>query len=302
MLFIAFNFTELIYLLQIIKFLQLVILLFIARRFLKIYFKLDKKNSSTRFYNHFFCILVMVNMFLMVTLGVFMVLEIFFEGQTFADNVGNSYIVLSHAVFSFFSSLTLFLIGLHLKRMIKDSLKDSYDQGDMNHYIESKRNSYKRHRTFGTSDSNKEKISEKILSQEDSRIIQNNDDLFFKQQDEYYSKRVTQINLITITFLICDVSQLVYTCTKMFFIPDHFENDVLTITPLTKTAAVFFFCNNFTFILPIFTNYLAFYFLIRQSYKPIGNLRIESINSKDLLSFSGRFSSNQDIEKYLCNN
>ncbi len=288
-----------------IKFLQLIILLFIARRFLKIYFTLDKKNSSTRFYNHFFCALVFINVFLMVTLGVFMILEIFFEDEAFVDKEGNSYILFSYSIFSFLSSLTLFLIGLHLKNMIKDSLKDSYEKDDLNYYFETKRSSLKKRSSI--QGINKETESNKNLDVpilDENILVATNQDQFLKHQDEYFTKRVKQINLVTISFLICDIYQLLYSLLKIFIIPNHFENSVLTIIPLTKLAAILFFLNNLTFLVPILTNYLAFYFLIRHSYKTLkfDSTKFENIDYRDLFSYSDRLSSNHDIENYLGSN
>jgi hypothetical protein len=241
----------------------------------------------------------------MVTLGVFMILEIFFEDEAFVDKEGNSYILFSYSIFSFLSSLTLFLIGLHLKNMIKDSLKDSYEKDDLNYYFETKRSSLKKRSSI--QGINKETESNKNLDVpilDENILVATNQDQFLKHQDEYFTKRVKQINLVTISFLICDIYQLLYSLLKIFIIPNHFENSVLTIIPLTKLAAILFFLNNLTFLVPILTNYLAFYFLIRHSYKTLkfDSTKFENIDYRDLFSYSDRLSSNHDIENYLGSN
>ena len=70
--------------------------------------------------------MVIVNLLLMITLVIFILVEIFCSEINFADKKGNCYILLCHCIFSFFSSLTLFSFGFHLKQMISDSLTDAF--------------------------------------------------------------------------------------------------------------------------------------------------------------------------------
>jgi hypothetical protein len=305
-------------------------MLFITRRFLKIYLKLEKKKTQTKIYNYFFLILVLVNTLIMITLGVFMILELLGDDpESFADEKGNSYIILSHSIFSFLSSTVLFIMGSHLKSMIHSSLKDSSEKGNMNHYIGDvvRRDSILDPGDFQHLKSDPKHVENKFIenpeilftslksksSQEDifeskpKSISENKSkEIDFEDHQEkeiYFSVRIKQINLVTITFLVSDTYQVFYSLAKMIFLHDHFDNQNLKVVPITTEGSLFFFLNNLSILLPILANFLAFYYLIRDSFK-VKHERKNSLHNdfseKDLKPFSTvSRASNRDIEQYL---
>ena len=180
----------------------------------------------------------------MLTLGVFMILEFLYEGKTFADEKGNSYILLSHSIFSFLSSSVLFIIGYHLKYMIGISLKDSNEKGDMNHYIddsiisksgsevdsedeghlhsepqhsehqyfESRQSYLKSLQTAQTAENLNVLLHEKNVKEIENHIQIKPEKNYNTEKEVYFTIRKKQINIVTLTFLISDIYQ-----TKLFW-------------------------------------------------------------------------------------
>lgn len=264
----------------------------------------------------------------MIALGVFMIIEIFGEDpESFADEKGNSYIILSHSIFSFLSSSVLFIMGSHLKAMIHSSLKDTSGQGDMNHYIGDliRRDSIlepgdfqhlksdqkylenelgkSAHISFSPFKSKQEEIFDSISQNKSENKSKDIDIEEYQEKEIYFSVRIKQINYVSITFLLSDIYQLFYSLAKMFFLHDLFENQIFKVIPITTEGSIIFFLNNLSLLLPILANYCAFYYLIKDSYK----IRFErksslynDLSENDIKGFSiVSKKSNQDIEQYL---
>lgn len=293
-------------LIQLVKFLQLIILLFITRRFLKIYLILEKKKSNTKFYNYFFCVLVVVNVIIILSLAVLVVLEFIMPGA-FLNKYKDSYLSLCYGIFSLLSSICSYILGKNLKKMIQKSLKDCFEKSDFDNYflqnevmIPTRRESEEERER----DENKIYIQDCQISNSDSSI--KNDFIFnranLKERDFYFSVRYTQINIVTITYLVCDIYIVLFRLLKLFFIENQFKNYVFKVIPITSLGSVLYFIRDFAILIPVFTNFIAFYFLIRKSYKvekPGELMQKNSIISEtDIISLEN-YQTNRDIEQYL---
>ena len=114
----------------------------------------------------------------------------------------------------------------------------------------------------------------------------------------YFKIRIAQINFVTLSFFLCDSYELLFCLGIKFFGEDNFLINEFRILPLTEVASVFYFVHLFCIILPIFTNFMAFYFLIRNSYKSEKKNRLEcNFSEADITEYAGK--STKDIEQYL---
>jgi hypothetical protein len=301
--YISTYFIDVDYVFQIIEFLETIIVLFITRRFLKIYFFLNKKNRETKIYNYFFFILALLNTVFMVGLIVMIAIELATESHEFADKNGNSYIQLAHNIFSFFTSLVCFIWGVQIKKMIRISLSDTEENLNFNAYIEE--NSMQTIENDTTKLESLDPIKDEHKSpQIKSRLtlsheIPNKDS---SEHEIYFHKRMRQINIVTTSFLICDVVELIYVIVKLTALNTEFEqHNPFSTHPVTNLALFFEFFNDLALIVPIFTNFLAFYFLIRNQYIPIRR-RISQRSYFEADTFVSRdlsMTKNKDIEEFL---
>jgi hypothetical protein len=251
----------------------------------------------------FFVILVIVNVIFIITLLVFMGIEMFVE-KTFVDDQGNSYIQLAHDIFSLTLSTILFFIGLNIKKMITVSLKDSFKNDDMNYYIDDDIDEVNNHSNLdlpGTGETNNQNNNHNQNNQTPSTNVH-------KDREIYFSKRMTQINIVTITFLACDSYELIYLFCRMVLIRDDFQVQHFISSPMTNFAVALQFMNNLAILTPVLTNYFAFYFLIKDSYEALSsrgrNKRLTKENTLNIDEIISRYSSdqksnNKDIENYL---
>lgn len=114
--FMGFKLLKYEVLVIIIQFLQIVITLFISRRFLKLYLLLQKKNSTTKIFNTYFIILVGVNIIFLLGLLALSIYE-FFVPTDLLDHY--EYIPYTHSVFSAIVSMLLFIFSLNIGKMIR---------------------------------------------------------------------------------------------------------------------------------------------------------------------------------------
>ena len=114
----------------------------------------------------------------------------------------------------------------------------------------------------------------------------------------YFKIRIAQINFVTLSFFLCDSYELVFCLGVKFFSENNFSINGYRTLPLTHEASVFYFLHLFCIILPIFTNFMAFYFLIRKSYKSEIKRRSKcNFSEADITEYAPK--STKDIEQYL---
>lgn len=120
-----------------------------------------------------------------------------------------------------------------------------------------------------------------------------------KDSEIYFSKRINQIYVVIYSFLLCYLIQLTFSLLKVYFMSDDFQITSFKTFPLTKTSGYLLVLNAFSIILPIFTNYLAFFYIIKDSYKPKKSIK-RTLLEKDVLvlNYQNR-NSNRDIENFL---
>lgn len=86
---------------------------------------------------------------------------------------------------------------------------------------------------------------------------------------------------------------------KNYFIFDQFKVIKFRVVPINKVSAYLHFFNNLACIFPILTNYICFYFIIKNSYKKPTPVEENLIIKDDFISLSNSGNKNNDIEDYL---
>lgn len=242
--------------------------------------------------------------------------ELFFE-QIFIDSRGNSYIMLAHNIFCFISSLILFSIGMRIKRMITESLNDSFKTNSVNKEDNSNCNDLNKNEIINEKENYQVKNIDAInLNDSHTNLLNatsncNNEDyknLMAESIDMitpncngeiYFNVRYKQINIVTFSFLICDTYELFYGIGKRFFLKEYFKMDKFDTIPLNEEAAFIFFMYLFCVIMPIITNFFAFYYVIRKSYDHPVIRRMSTCNfsENDIKHYASM--KTQDIEQFL---
>ena len=222
---------------------------------------------------------------------------------TFVDNQGNSYLKLAHNIFCFLSSVILFSIGIRIKRMISKSLKDAFRNNDNNSFDSFKKEIQVENQIIDNSkDENLDLNHTLSPTNEDYKNLMSQSINMIRPNTEgeiYFHVRFTQVNIVTFSFLLCDAYELVFCLATMFFMEDNFKRIGFRTIPLTDEGALYFFIHLICVILPIFTNFIAFYYVIRKSYDYADNRRLSSCNfsEDDIQEYTPK--STKDIEQYL---
>jgi len=86
---------------------------------------------------------------------------------------------------------------------------------------------------------------------------------------------------------------------KNYLIYNEFKIKAFLVIPKDNYTAVLQFLNNLACIIPILSNYLCFYFIIRDSYKKPNKLDDNLVSKDDLLNFSTIDQKNNEIKQYL---
>lgn len=86
---------------------------------------------------------------------------------------------------------------------------------------------------------------------------------------------------------------------KNYFIYNEFEVDKFQVIPKNSTTAYLQFFNNLACIFPILSNYICFYYIIKDSYKKPTPLNENLVLKEDLVNISIDGHRNKEIEDYL---
>ena len=125
MLFILFKLFRIDFFSLLIQALQIIITMFISRRFLKLYLTLGKKNIETHIYNYYFYVLVAINgIFIVVSIAMAMITS-FGTEKEIKGNTVDDFVAYTHDTFSALVSVGLYFFSLEIRKMIGISLKDS---------------------------------------------------------------------------------------------------------------------------------------------------------------------------------
>lgn len=86
---------------------------------------------------------------------------------------------------------------------------------------------------------------------------------------------------------------------KNYIIYDEFKIKAFLVIPKNTLSAILQFFNNLACIVPILSNYICFFFIIKDSYKKPTQLEENLVSNDDLITIPHNEHRNNDIEEYL---
>jgi hypothetical protein len=229
---------------------------------------------------------------------VLILIEILSE-PIFVDSNGNSYIMLAHNSFCLISSSILFTFGVRIKRMITKSLNDSLITKDYSSF-KSFQNEISSEKNININPSGEDK-NEQIATNEDYKdlMLESIEMTMPNRNGEiYFNVRLAQVKIVTFSFIICDAFELIFCLSSIFLSGEHFKMSGNRLLPLTVSGAIYYFVDLLCIIMPIFTNFIAFFYIIRKSYE-ISDRRVSDCNflENDINRYTTK--STKDIEQFL---
>lgn len=282
--FILFKAFKYNFLVLIIQFLQIIITLIISRRFLKLYLLLEKESSS-RLYNIYFPILVILNLAFIIVLVVFTIIDFHDHSGSRIDEV----IPYSHSIFSALVSLLLLLFGLKIGKIIEIAAKESDQNKNVDYYLEEEEdfNQGSQVNIFPNNNSNNNVQGVPLLKQHN------------KSKKTYLMTRKHQLYIITISNVITDWFECILQTSELFVFPEEFSFSVATV-PISTTGYIIFVLQQISMLSSSLFNFIAFYYVVRDSYetkhkKKSIKLTVEEINPDTQIK------ANANITDYLSN-
>ena len=103
--------------------------------------------------------------------------------------------------------------------------------------------------------------------------------------------------VLIIPYFICNFYNFVYEIIRNYILKDSFKFDTFRIIPLDEKASYLKFVYGFCSIFPLLSNFLSFYFSIRDTYKE--KKRIECLNINDDFVKISIKAENNEIDDFL---
>ena len=241
-LFLLFKMFRIDFFSLLIQALQIIITMFISRRFLKLYLTLGKKNVETHVYNYYFYVLVVIN-------GIFIVVSIAMAAITALSNnegdIGDDYVAYAHDSFSVVVSFLLYCFSLEIRNMIGVSLKDTNKKKEED-YLKSVKVSDSKVGTY---------LAEDLGSECE------------KANEIYLKTRIIQLKLIAMANLVTDTFEFVMFTLRLFLLQEDVQHIKYVTFPTTLPGYIVFAVQDICFIGSSLLNYITFYYIIRDSYQ-----------------------------------
>ena len=241
-LFLLFKMFRIDFFSLLIQALQIIITMFISRRFLKLYLTLGKKNVETHVYNYYFYVLVVIN-------GIFIVVSIAMAAITALSNnegdIGDDYVAYAHDSFSVVVSFLLYCFSLEIRNMIGVSLKDTNKKKEED-YLKSVKVSDSKVGTY---------LAEDLGSECE------------KANEIYLKTRIIQLKLIAMANLVTDTFEFVMFTLRLFLLQEDVKHIKYVTFPITIPGYIVFAVQDICFIGSSLLNYITFYYIIRDSYQ-----------------------------------
>ena len=257
--------------LLIIQSLQLIITLYVSRRFLKLFLILSKKKDKAQIYNTYFIVLVVIN-------GVFMVISFIFYFTHGDDHTVDDYITYAHDTFSAIVSVLLFLFALKIISLISWKLGEVRRRNSSDEVIDNEEEEGKegKDKVEGINEVNKveEGTNDEIKEEKKEEIEEN--DFVIKDDNEpmemavgheiYLKKRKIQLLLVALANLITDCLEFLVFTVKLLFFRNSYADNSLTY-PLDNIAYALITIEHLCLNVSTFMNFIIFFWLIRECYE-----------------------------------
>ena len=278
-------------LLTIIQALQIIITLFITRRFLKGYLIFSENDTGPNCYNYYYIILVIVNIIFII---VCLILNILSLKKGIKTYYFSSLITLIYDLFGSITSFILLIFGLKLKKlMIIDK------ENEEKEVIQKYENNNSKDSSF--ENTKRKKFSQTfLLNEEIDKDLASNYEIFF-------STRITQLNIIIwITFS----TDFIECISSIFEMINH--NDFSDINgeqkPTTQIAYFIRLIYILCIIISTFMNWFTLYFIVRKSFeiKNDNNMYFEKSEETNMIALNQDYNimiepdkTNQNVDDFL---
>lgn len=230
---------------------QILITMFISRRFLKLYLILDRKNNRTHIYNTYFIALVIINVIcILVSLG-FCIYS--FQGN---QGIHDEYISYSHSGFSCLVSIFLFLFSFQIHKMIIKSLKYS-SQGLIIPPEVKEDYLY----NYKSNEDKRDNVNNKTQEENNQSPIELND------KEIYFKTRKKQLYIVALSNVMTDTLEFVFYSIKLFLMGEEYFTFSMKTFAKSKYGFAILVCEQLSLLFSSLFNYIAFYFIIREMYE-----------------------------------
>ena len=251
--------------LLIIQALQLIITLYVSKRFLKLFLILSKKKDKAQIYNSYFIVLVAIN-------GVFMAVSFVFYFIRGDDYTIDDYITYAHDTFSAVISVLLFLFALKIIGLINWKLGEvrrrlSSDDVVVNEESKEEENKEEGKEEGKEEEKKEEKKEEEEIEENDFVIKDDNEPMEVAVGHEIYlRKRNIQLLFVALANLITDCLEFLVFTTKLLFFRNSYAENSLTY-PLDNIAYTLITIEHLCLNVSTFMNFIIFFWLIRECYE-----------------------------------
>ena len=247
MLFILFKLFRIDLFSLLIQALQIIITMFISRRFLKLYLTFGKKNIETHIYNYYFYVLVAINgLFIVVSIAMAIITALSKKEEGKEGNTLDDYVAYAHDTFSALVSVVLYLFSLEIRKMIGISLKDSNKKKEED-YLKSVKVADSKVGTF---------LAEDLGAECE------------KANEIYLKTRIIQLKLIAIANLVTDTFEFVMFSLRLFLLNNiDLKHEKFVTYPQSFPGYIVFAVQDICFIGSSLLNYITFYYIIKDSYQ-----------------------------------
>ena len=259
--------------LLIIQSLQLIITLYVSKRFLKLFLILSKKKDKAQIYNTYFIVLVVIN-------GVFMVISFIFYFTHGDDHTVDDYITYAHDTFSAIVSVLLFLFAMKIISLINWKLGEVRRRNSSDEAIDNEEEGKEgKEKVEGTNEVNKveegtndevkeeKKEEEEEIEENDFVIKDDNEPMEMAVGHEIYlKKRKIQLKLVALANLITDCLEFFVFTIKLLFFRTSYATNSLTY-PLDNIAYALITIEHLCLNISTFMNFIIFFWLIRECYE-----------------------------------
>ena len=278
-------------LLTIIQALQIIITLFITRRFLKGYLIFSENDTGPNCYNYYYIILVIVNIIFII---VCLILNILSLKKGIKTYYFSSLITLIYDLFGSITSFILLIFGLKLKKlMIIDK------ENEEKEVIQKYENNNSKDSSF--ENTKRKKFSQTfLLNEEIDKDLATNYEIFF-------NTRITQLNIIIWITFSTDFIECISSIFEMIY-HNEFSDINGEQKPTTQRAYFIRLIYILCIIISTFMNWFTLYFIVRKSFeiKNDNNMYFEKSEETNMIILDDDYSkmrdsdrTNQNIDNFL---
>ena len=307
-LLIAFQFFPISIFPLFIQSLQITIVMFISRRFLKQYLTMSLEQQELKIHNYYFGILLAINIAFISIICYF-----YFTGNYDIEQ----YITYFHTLFSLLVSIMLLFFGIKVLNVIKSNIAEtrSLKRNDLLLLIKDE-GIYASTLFYSFSSDNKGDSVDSLIPDEKTentkdddnvkakkkkvRTKKKNKSLISRNTDMHSKIRQQQLFLIVFTNLVTDLVEFVTHSLRIFVFDHLFDNDK-EVQILEWQAYVIYSVELICLWLSSLANYLTFYFIVKNSFKvnyPTAN-HDDKLFNDEIENYNKEEKHNNDIDDYL---